>query len=249
MDSSVVTDVIAGLSIEPNRPRFTGYTEAGRTELSGTALLNWASKTAGLLIDELGGQRGDVVCVTSPAGWQTAGILLGALWAGMCLTDDPSGPALAAFVPPGGDADADDVFVVSGHPLGLPADDIHAGQRDYSNSVRVHADRFTPPWGPSDIVLRTGGYEQSAAALRGALRAPSGLGAGQRVMTVGTWTLEGRDPRFVGLLLRPLVSRASVIHSADLDAADDAERWADRARTEKADFCMGVNIPGVPRIG
>ncbi len=139
----VIDTALSSLSLDPSRPRVTGYTADGRTELSGTVLRNWASKVAGLLIDELGASPGDEVLVTTPAHWQTAGILLGAWWAGLSVSDTDGPDVVAAFVPPGADSDCDEVFVVSGHPLGLGLTGLPVHQRDYTSSVLGQADRFT----------------------------------------------------------------------------------------------------------
>ncbi len=245
---SVVADVLAALQIQPSRPRFTGYTDGGRTELSGTVLLNWAAKVAGLLVDELGGGPGDTVLVSTPAHWQTAGLLLGAWQAGLTVTDDPAVPAFAAFVPPGSDADADDVFVVSGHPLGLDAGGLAAHQRGFSTVVLPQADRFLPRAAAATAVLTSSG-DLSAAALASAVRGPSGMITGQRVLTAGAWTLAGQLPGVVELLLRPLVAGAAVIHTLDLDPGGDEEQWLHRAEVERADVTIGVDVPGLPRLG
>lgn len=247
---TVVTDVVTALSVDPSRPRLTGHTAQGRTELSGTALLNWASKTAGLLVDELGVTAGDLVEVRTPPHWQTAGILLGAWWAGLAVTDDPDERAVAAFVPPGGDSDAEEVFVVSGHPLGLGLRDLPAHRRDYTTAVLGQADVFRPRRSADpELVTRTAGADLPAAVFGDALRAPSGLRSGQRVLTAGPWSLDGGPPGVIRLLLRPLLAGASVIHSTDLDPAGDGAAWAHRAAVERADLTLGVDVPGLPRLG
>ena len=250
---SGVTDVLAALAVDPSRPRFTGYTSLGRTELSGTVLRNWAAKVAGLLVDELGAGPADVVLVRSPANWQTAGVVLGVLWAGLSLTDDPDVACTAAFVPPAdpaADVDAEEIFVVSGHPLGVPVGPIPAGLRDFGSAVLPQADSFRPRFAPDHgRALLTGGAATSLAALTGAVRAPSGLTVGQRVLTAGPWTLAGHDPALVRLLLRPLAAGASVVHVLDLDPAGDAAAWAHRAEVEHANVTIGVDVPGLRRIG
>jgi uncharacterized protein (TIGR03089 family) len=241
---SPVDAVIAALGLDPSRPRFTGYTELGRTELSGTVLLNWASKVAGLLIDEVGLGPGNPVSVRSPAHWQTAGIVLGALWAGLAVTD---GQADVAFVPPGEDADADEVFVVSGHPLGLPVPRGQLGthQRDYSTAARIQADRFTPRFSFAGVVLGSGSGGLAADELRAAVAAGD-FSAGQRVLTAGVWDFDGTRPGVVSHLLAPLRAGAAVIHCLD-DVAPEA--LAHRAEVERADATIGLEVPGLPRLG
>lgn len=245
----VLDTVIASLQHDPSRPRFTAHTPSGRTELSGAALQNWAAKLAGLLTDELGAGPGDEVVVTTPGHWQTAGILLGAWWAGLSVTDQDASNAAAAFVPPLSDATADEVFVVSGHPLGLATRELAAHQRDYTTAVLGQADRFHPRRAPEPSrALRSATQVLSVAELRGAVRAPSGLVAGQRVLTAGDWSFDGSVPAVVRLLLRPLAVGASIIHSIDLDPAGDAQAWAHRAAVERADVTLGVEVPGLPRL-
>ncbi|WP_157970595.1 TIGR03089 family protein [Nakamurella deserti] len=246
----VIDTALASLTHDPSRPRVTGYTADGRTELSGTVLRNWASKVAGLLLDELGAAPGDEVLVTTPAHWQTAGILLGAWWAGMSVTDTEGPDVVAAFVPPGGDAVCDEIFVVSGHPLGLGLTGLPPHQRDYTSSVLGQADRFTARTAtPAARALRSGSTVIPAATLHGAMTAPSGIVPGQRVLTAGEWSFDGAVPGVVRLLLRPLSTGASVIHSTDLDPAGDGDAWAHRAEVEKADVTIGVDVAGLPRLG
>jgi uncharacterized protein (TIGR03089 family) len=246
----VVADVLAALQHDRSRPRFSCYTPAGRTELSGAAVLNWAAKVAGLLVDELGARAGDEVLVTSPPHWQTAGILLGVWWAGLVITDQDSPAVSAAFVPPGGDAEADEVFVVSGHPLGLAARDLAGHQRDYTTSVLGQSDRFEPRGSPNPArALQSGDQVLSVAALRSAIRAPSGMTENQRVLTAGSWSLAGSLPAVVTMLLRPLAAGAAVIHSIDLDPLADTDAWAHRAKVERADVTIGIDVSGLPRLG
>ncbi len=246
--TTAVDGVLAALRSDPSKPRFTGYVADGRTELSGTVLLNWAAKVAGLLVDELGAAPGALVVVRTPAHWQTAGILLGAWWAGMTVKFDDDPTAIAAFVAPGEDADADEVFVVSGHPLGAPSRDLAGHQRDYTTSVLGQADRFAPRWpvaGAAAVVITSAGIA-SADGLGDRIGSTwAGLTSADRVLTAGAWSL-GSD--VVPLLLAPLASGASVIHSLDLDPAADHAAWARRARTEKATVSIGVGIADLPRL-
>src|SRR5690606_35078500 len=90
------------LSSSPARPLLTHYDDAAQTriELSGATLANWAAKTANWLVEEFDVEGGDPVCVRLAAHWQTAGVLLGAVWAGahavtgpQACCSAPSGPA------------------------------------------------------------------------------------------------------------------------------------------------------------
>src|SRR3954452_11141926 len=65
----------------PARPLVTFYDDATgeRVELSVATYANWVAKTAGLLQDELGVDRGGVVLVDLPTHW-LGPVWLGAAW-------------------------------------------------------------------------------------------------------------------------------------------------------------------------
>jgi uncharacterized protein (TIGR03089 family) len=128
--------------------------DESRTELSGASLTNWTAKVAGLLQDELAAAPGDRVTVQLPTGWQTAPVVLGTWWAGLVVTDADDPASAAAFVTPGFDGSADEVFVVSGHPLGAPtpAAALRAHQRDFTTAVLPQADRLGPMGDPDGTV-------------------------------------------------------------------------------------------------
>ena len=60
-----VTAALLGplLGVDPHQPRLIWH-GTGRTELSTATLANWSAKTAGLLVDELGTQPGQVAAVS-----------------------------------------------------------------------------------------------------------------------------------------------------------------------------------------
>lgn len=208
---TTVTDELLGpLLADPHRPALVVYTAAGRTELSVATLANWAAKVAGLLVDELGCRPGDQVLVRLPAGWQTAGVLLGCWWAGCVVTDQDGAAGVAAFVAPGDDAAADEVFVVSGHPLGAPAADLAAHQRDFGSAVLIHADRFSPPAvNGSDPAVATEEGLLSVDDLLAAARAAAPEPAA-RVLSTADWEL----PDGVLELLGPLAAAGSLVQLA-----------------------------------
>lgn len=232
-----IAPILAALRGELHRPRLTTYDrDGGRTELSGTALLNWASKVAGLLVDELGLGHGFTATVLSRTGWQTAGIVLGVLWAGGTVTDQDDSEADAAFVDDGSDAAAAEVFVVSGHPFGAPSRQVAAHQRDYSTAVMGQADRFGSrgPVAADLIALRPdNGPAVTVAQLHTALTAPFDLAPGSRLLQSGDWQLSGgADSGLVRGLLRPLAADVSLIQHAD---TPDPAALASRIRAERAD--------------
>jgi hypothetical protein len=84
-----------------SRPLITHYDDAAgtRVELSVATLANWAAKTANWLVEEFDVEPGTPVAVTLPAHWQTAGILLGAWWAGahIVTTTAPETPVQGMY--------------------------------------------------------------------------------------------------------------------------------------------------------
>ena len=248
------------MSADPSRPRLTSYdTDGNRTELSGTALLNWSSKVAGLLVDELGGVLGDLVVIRLRPGWQSAGILIGALWAGMTVTDADDASAIAAFVDDGSDAASDEVFVVSGHPLGAPSRQVAPHQRDYTGAVLGQADRFSSRWAASaenEASVGTAGSVPVTEFDR-QLRDQNPELANSRLLTVGSWTLprsaEQGAGGLISRLLGPLAAGASVIYCADwpddtADASPDGTAlapFARRAVSEGATHSRGLDLPGL----
>lgn len=63
--------VLAGLTVEPGRPRLTWYDADERVELSGHVLDNWVTKTANLLVEEYQSGPGTCVLLDLPAHWRT----------------------------------------------------------------------------------------------------------------------------------------------------------------------------------
>ncbi|AZI58536.1 TIGR03089 family protein [Nakamurella antarctica] len=237
-----VAACIAAMAVDPSRPRLTFYSVAGdRTELSGTVLLNWGAKVAGLLIDELGARIGDTVAVMIPDGWQKAGILLGAWWAGMVVTDSDDAGAAAAFVAQGEDASCDEIFVVSGHPFGFPSTNVAAHQRDYTSSVQIQADQFMSRVAVPDTQSAVLDGLTVGAAGEATWAAAEQLSPTDRVLTVGPWSLTGE---VFSNLWGPIAAGAQVIHCADAATAD----LRHRAVAESATVTIGVTIAGVPRL-
>lgn len=227
MRQLTVTGALLGplLAGDPHTPRLVTYTGQARTELSTASLANWSAKVAGLLVDELGLTTGDLVAVRLGAGWQTAPILLGCWWAGATVTTADaadSGDAAVAFVADGDDANADEVFVVSGHPLGAPATTVLAHQRDFTTAVLGQADRFSER-GAVDggaAALTVGSTTLSADAVVAlAMASAEKFGAAARVLSDALWTLP--DP-LLPLLLGSLAADGSLVQliGDDAPAAD-----------------------------
>jgi uncharacterized protein (TIGR03089 family) len=155
-------DVLARqLRADSSRPLITFYDDATgeRVELSVTTYANWVAKTASLLAEEHGLERGQSLCVDLPAHW-LGPVFLGAAWTvGLVVTGPEDGapdavvcgPAsldrwapLAAEVP---------VLACSLLPLGVRfADSLPPGVHDVGVEVWSQPDAFTPwdPPGPGD---------------------------------------------------------------------------------------------------
>lgn len=227
---------------DAHRPRLTTYTGGFRTELSTASLANWSAKVAGLLVDELGARPGDLVSVGVGAGWQTAPILLGSWWAGLTVTDLDLPDAVAAFVADGSPAAAgaaDEVFVVSGHPLGAPSQLVADHQRDFTTAVLPQADRFAARGAASPIAVRTSAGELSGAELLEAALS-AGLQAGARLASTLPWSLPDGLAR---TLLAAFAVDGSLVQSDSAGAA-----LIDQAAAERATVTAGFDAPDLPRL-
>src|SRR4051812_8047926 len=150
------TALAAILRTGATRPLVTFYDDATgeRVELSVTTYANWVAKTASLLAEEHGLERGQSLCVDLPAHW-LGPVFLGAAWTvGLVVTgpedDHPDavvcGPdalerwaGLAADLP---------VLACSLLPLGVRfADPLPAGVHDVGLEVWSQPDAFTA-WDP-----------------------------------------------------------------------------------------------------
>lgn len=76
---------------DPALPVLTCYdgSVAARTELSCATLSNWVAKTANLLVDDLDARPGQPAVVLLPPHWQSAGVVLGCLAAGLVVDAPP----------------------------------------------------------------------------------------------------------------------------------------------------------------
>jgi len=229
-----------------HRPRLTVYARGGRTELSTASLANWSAKVAGLLVDELGLDPGDPVAVWLPAGWQTAPVLLGTWWAGLTVVDADA-PAAAAFIADGtddSDLTADDIFVVSGHPLGAPSSQVAAHQRDFTGAVLPQADRFAPRGAvaSTDVVVRSGHGDLDLAGLLTAARVTSrAIGTAGRLLSDRPWILPDGVAR---TLVAALAADGSLVQVLPGAAAD----LAAIAAAERATVTDGPVVAGLPPI-
>ncbi|PXW29974.1 UNVERIFIED_CONTAM: uncharacterized protein (TIGR03089 family) [Williamsia faeni] len=217
------------LTRDGTQPLLTYYNDATgeRTELSGLTAANWAAKTANMIRDEFGLTPGDVVAVDLPAHWQTAGVLLGAWWAGMHVRLGYSDDAALAFCSMDTLAAMDqapEIAVVSLDPFGMPMRNLPIGLTDYAASVRVHGDQFRPS-GSGDLALDDRTVAEIVSAATASAEAVA-IVAGSRVMSTGTW--DSTD-NLITHLLTPLIAGGSLVQVAHPDEA----KLASRAATEK----------------
>ena len=154
MSTSAFSALLATqLSSDAARPLVTFYDDdtGERVELSVTTYANWVAKTAGLVQDELDGERGQLVLVDLPTHWLGA-VWLGAAWSvGLGVTDDPAAAERASLVvcgPEGVDrycglADRLPVVAISLRPLGAPfGEPLPPGVVDYGAVVLGQPDLF-----------------------------------------------------------------------------------------------------------
>jgi len=174
----------AQLRRDPARPFTTFYDHdtGERVELSLTTYANWVAKTAGLVQDELDGERGALVLVDLPTHWLGA-VWLGAAWtAGLVVTDDPALADDADLVVCGPDgvapyavhADRVPVVALSLRPLGGRfTEALPTGVVDYGAVVLAQPDAFTsydppsaddPAWRDSDGTTDQSGLLAEAEA-------------------------------------------------------------------------------------
>ena len=218
------------LDSDPGAPLVTHYDLAApsRVELSAASTANWAAKIAGLLRDELGVAPGDAVAVDLPAHWLTAGVVLGAWWAGAELVTAGPDAGRALVVVTTADrldrhTSGAETLVMTTHPMGLPVTatgvDLPVGVTDLAEACRIHPDAFRP-----------GGA--GPAALDGApLETLAEESLGGRVLVPG----RERDDA-VTVLARVLASGGSVVlvTGAEADAPDVAETAATERTTASA---------------
>ena len=144
------------LATDPGAPLVTHYDLAApsRVELSVTSTGNWAAKIAGLLRDEVGVVPGDVIVCDLPAHWLTAGVLLGAWWAGAEVSTVAADDAVAVVtVADRLDRHPTDVETLlmttdpMGRPLAASGVEVPAGVTDLAEACRIHPDAFVPSGG------------------------------------------------------------------------------------------------------
>ena len=226
---------------DPAQPLLTLYDGSGRVELSGATTANWVAKSANLLVDGLGGPAR--IGLLLPLHWQSVALMLAGAAAGAevviaAVAADLDGcdavfttpdQAAAAF-----DFGADEVVVLSGHPLGAPVPAttaLPAMAQDYAREVPSYGDHFPGPL-PSTASLSVQG---TAVPLPAPLL---DLTAGDRILTTcGLHTADG-----LGVVLAALGAGASlVLLVGDADAAAISV-------AERVTAVAGLQVADLPRL-
>lgn len=153
---TVFADVLARqLRADSSRPLVTFYDDATgeRVELSVTTYANWVAKTASLLVEEHGLERGQSVLVDLPPHW-LGPVFLGAAWsAGLVVVGPEEAPDAVVCGPDGlarWTAHAADIPVLACSllPLGVRfAEPLPPDVHDVGVDVWSQPDSFTP-WDP-----------------------------------------------------------------------------------------------------
>ncbi|HWD04276.1 MAG TPA: TIGR03089 family protein [Amycolatopsis sp.] len=226
---SLTEKLLGPLLASPAKPLITHYDDqlGSRVELSVATTMNWAAKTANWLVDEFDVEPGDDVAVQLPAHWQTAGVLLGAWWAGARVVPESDG-ARVVFIGPEAPVDAPAVAVVSLDPMGRGlTTPPPGGALDYLGEARLSGDQFTPPSPiPGDTpALGSSTVDEILTEAR-ARAGKLGLTAADRVLSTLDWTVpEG----VLDALLVPLAASAHLVQVTHADPGKlarkrDAER-------------------------
>jgi uncharacterized protein (TIGR03089 family) len=237
----LVRDTFADLLAEQvraggGRPVVTFYDDATgeRVELSAVTYANWVAKTAGLLQDELGLERGGRLLVDLPTHW-LGPVWLGAAWSvGLAVTDEP-GAAPADVVVCGPQrleehaAGGGPVVALSLLPMAARfREPLPSGVVDYGAVVWGQPDAFVaydPPTG-ADLAWQSSATTLTQRQLLDEARSAAAARPGTRLLTaVNSCTRDG----LVGLV-GPLAAGGGTVWVRN----PDASRWAHTAEVERA---------------
>ena len=228
-----------------SRPLVTFYDDATgeRVELSVVTYANWVAKTAGVLQDELGLERGDSVLVDLPTHWLSP-VWLGACWSmGLVVTDDPRASTSLTVCGPAGveryAAAGGPVVALSLLPMGRRfTEPLPDGVVDFGVVVWGQPDAFLAydPPAADDPAWRSASTRSHAELLAGA--------AGHAWASPGTRLLTDLRPSSddgVDAFLAPLLAGGGtvwVVHP-------EPDGWTHRAETEQA-TAVHPTGPGQP---
>ncbi|RLK61043.1 TIGR03089 family protein [Actinokineospora cianjurensis] len=218
---SLTETLLRPLRASSAKPLITHYDDAAgtRVELSVATTANWAAKTANWLVEEHDVEPGTPVAVRLPAHWQTAGVLLGAWWAGAHVVAD--GPAAVTFVAPGESADGL-TAAVSLDPMGRDLGGSSGGVLDFVGEARLFGDDYFGAPVPGSTLALAG------LTVDEVLARAAGLEAGARVLSTREWTV---PDGVLAALVAPLLAGGSVVQVSN-PARVDAHRRAERTTVD-----------------
>ncbi|MBM7770064.1 uncharacterized protein (TIGR03089 family) [Actinokineospora baliensis] len=220
---SLTEALLRPLRASSAKPLVTHYDDAtgSRVELSVATMANWAAKTANWLVEEYDVEAGTPVAVRLPAHWQTAGVLLGAWWAGAHVVAE--GPAAVTFVAPGETADGV-TAAVSLDPMGRDLGGSRDGVIDFIGEARLFGDDYFGGPVPGSTLALAG------LTVDEVLARAAGLEPGVRVLSTREWTV---PDGVLSALVAPLVAGGSVVQVSN-PARVDAHRTAERTTLDLA---------------
>ncbi|SER83264.1 TIGR03089 family protein [Actinokineospora terrae] len=218
---SLTETLLRPLRASSAKPLITHYDDAAgtRVELSVATTANWAAKTANWLVEEHDVEPGTPVAVRLPAHWQTAGVLLGAWWAGAHVVAD--GPAAVTFVAPGESAGGL-TAAVSLDPMGRDLGGSSGGVLDFVGEARLFGDDYFGAPVPGSTPALAG------LTVDEVLARAAGLAAGARVLSTREWTV---PDGVLAALVAPLLAGGSVVQVSN-PARVDAHRQAERTTVD-----------------
>jgi uncharacterized protein (TIGR03089 family) len=224
----------ARLRGDPGQPLVTAYddTTGERTELSATTYVNWVSKTANLLTDELGLEAGDTVLLDLPSHWLVP-VFLGAAWSSaISVTLDADVAHDLVICGPDSierHAAADQVVACALLPFAVRfPEPLPDGVLDYGVLWPGQSDVFMPlvlPTPDTTAWLATDEKRTQAELLEEA--SVAGYASGVRLLTDVHPSTGHGVPAFLG----PLLSGGSLVLLRD----PKEQTWPARAEDERAD--------------
>jgi len=225
------------LAASPGQPFVTYYDEASgeRSELSVKSLANWVAKTHHLLATELGLGAGDRALVAVPAHWISVPVLLGALTAGLELTDEAA-EADVAFVAPATlaqGAGVPDLYAIAPDSAAVGFKGAEpSGTGDYVVAVRPQEDKWPSVRfgaGPEDMCFA--GRTRAEVAGWAAERATAlGLDRGGRLLSTREWVTSAD---WVEAVLAPLAVGGSLVLVRNADEATLVRRGEQERATAR----------------